>query len=146
MRMWWLHFGQTLRLRSSSARYSTASQAEHLIHRPSGTERVRRSVLIRDGMIFSNQDISGRFLVDAVGESAADDSGLERIASIGTPAYNGQSELAGVSHRREVQAVGRRRRGIDPAIASCQHRGNTTGGRIPTTHADEKPGDVAHHV
>jgi hypothetical protein len=28
-----------------------------LIHRPSGTERVRRSVLMRDGMIFSNQDI-----------------------------------------------------------------------------------------
>src|SRR5688500_6382898 len=57
MRMWWLHFGQTLRLRSSSARYSTASQAEHLIHRPSGTERVRRSVLMREGIIFSNQDM-----------------------------------------------------------------------------------------
>ncbi len=34
MRMWCLHFGQTCRLRSSSARYSTASQAGHLIHRP----------------------------------------------------------------------------------------------------------------
>src|SRR6185295_17581039 len=56
--MWWLHFGHTLRLRSSSARYSTASQAEHLIQRPSGTERVRRSVLMREGMIFSNQDMS----------------------------------------------------------------------------------------
>ena len=59
MRMWWLHFGQTLRLRSSSARYNTASQAEHLIHRPSGTDRVRRSVLMREGMIFSNQDMFG---------------------------------------------------------------------------------------
>ena len=57
MRMWCEHFGQTLRLRSSSARYSTASQASHLIHSPSGTERVRRSVLIREGMIFSNQVI-----------------------------------------------------------------------------------------
>src|SRR6186713_2451482 len=59
MRMWWLHFGQTYRLRSSSARYSTASQAGHLIHRPSGTERVRRSVLMREGMIFSNHDMFG---------------------------------------------------------------------------------------
>src|ERR1039458_5158687 len=56
MRMWWLHFGQTLRLRSSSARYSTASQAGHLIHRPSGTERERRSVLMRDG--FFHADMS----------------------------------------------------------------------------------------
>ena len=55
MRMWLPHFGQTCRLRSSSARYSTASQAAHFIHKPSGTERVRRSVLIREGMIFSNQ-------------------------------------------------------------------------------------------
>ena len=55
IRMWWLHLGQTWRLRSSSARYSTASQAGHLIQRPSGTERVRRSVLMREGMIFSNQ-------------------------------------------------------------------------------------------
>ena len=29
----------------------------HLIQRPSGTERVRRSVLMREGMIFSNQDM-----------------------------------------------------------------------------------------
>src|SRR5690349_23730824 len=58
MRMWWLHFGHTYRLRSSSARYSTASHAEHLIQSPSGTERVRRSVLMREGMIFSNQDMS----------------------------------------------------------------------------------------
>jgi hypothetical protein len=28
-----------------------------LIHRPSGTERVRRSVLMREGMILSNQVI-----------------------------------------------------------------------------------------
>ena len=60
MRMWWLHLGHTYRLRSSSARYSTASQAGHLIHSPSGTERVRRSVLMREGMIFSNQDIDLR--------------------------------------------------------------------------------------
>ena len=53
--MWCVHFGQTLRLRSSSARYSTASQAGHLIHNPSGTERERRSVLMREGTIFSNQ-------------------------------------------------------------------------------------------
>src|SRR6478609_7486599 len=52
-------------LRSSSARYSTASHAEHFIHRPSGTERVRRSVLIREGMIFSNQVI--RRWVEAFG-------------------------------------------------------------------------------
>src|SRR5580658_8303193 len=57
IRMWWLHLGQTLRLRSSSARYSTASQAGHLIQRPSGTERERRSVLMRDGTIFSNHDM-----------------------------------------------------------------------------------------
>ena len=55
MRMWWLHLGQTWRLRSISARYSTASQAGHLIHSPSGTERVRRSVLMREGTIRSNQ-------------------------------------------------------------------------------------------
>ena len=36
----------------------TESQAGHFIHSPSGTERVRRSVLMRDGMIFSNQVIS----------------------------------------------------------------------------------------
>jgi hypothetical protein len=28
-----------------------------LVHKPSGTERVRRSVLIRDGTIRSNQDM-----------------------------------------------------------------------------------------
>jgi len=57
IRMWWLHFGHTCRLRSISARYSTESQAGHFIHSPSGTERVRRSVLIRDGTIRSNQDM-----------------------------------------------------------------------------------------
>ena len=35
--------------------YTSLMQAAHFIHRPSGTERVRRSVLIREGMIFSNQ-------------------------------------------------------------------------------------------
>src|SRR5580658_5445249 len=58
IRIWWLHLGQTFRFRSSSARYSTASQAGHLIHKPSGTERERRSVLMREGTIFSNQDIA----------------------------------------------------------------------------------------
>src|SRR3954468_23290529 len=49
-------------LRSSSARYSTASHAGHLIQSPSGTDRVRRSVLIREGMIFSNQVIYQTFV------------------------------------------------------------------------------------
>src|ERR1700727_2530279 len=63
MRMWWLHLGHTWRLRSISALYSTASQAGHLVHKPSGTERVRRSVLMRDGRIRSNQDMLGAYRI-----------------------------------------------------------------------------------
>src|SRR3954468_13304297 len=97
--MWWLHFGQTLRLRSSSARYSTASQAEHLIHSPSGTERVRRSVLIREGMIFSNQDMSDCCsLMTGLFRSAADDSGLRQTR-------RRQPEFGRVTHSREVEPV-----------------------------------------
>ena len=38
-RMWWSHFGQTSRLRSSSSRYSTALHASHLVQSPSGIPR-----------------------------------------------------------------------------------------------------------
>src|SRR5690348_16430387 len=101
MRMWWLHLGQTLRLRSSSARYSTASQAEHLIHRPSGTERVRRSVLMREGMIFSNQDMFGG---GPLFRSAGDDSS-GRISRIRGSGVGRQAELLRVAHRGQVQAI-----------------------------------------
>src|SRR5688572_14817291 len=55
MRKWWPHFGQTCRLRLSSARYSCAEQPEHLTHKPSGTECLRFSVRMRDGINLSNQ-------------------------------------------------------------------------------------------
>ena len=53
---------------------STASQAGHLIHNPSGTERERRSVLMREGTIFSNQVIEanpcgGRYGQPRIGAS-----------------------------------------------------------------------------
>src|SRR5258707_15876226 len=92
MRMWCEHLGQTLRLRSSSARYSTASQAGHLIHSPSGTERERRSVLMREGTIFSNHDTASAF--GHFGQ--ADHSGIIR-----------QAELRGVVDPPEVQPLGR---------------------------------------
>jgi len=46
-------------LRSSSARYSTALQALHLVHKPSGTEPFFSlfSVRILEGINFSNQFI-----------------------------------------------------------------------------------------
>src|SRR5256885_12599448 len=57
MRWWWLHFGQTLRFCSRSVLYSTVSQAGHLIHRPSGTERRSLGSVcwILGGNSFSNQ-------------------------------------------------------------------------------------------
>ncbi len=56
--MWKLHFGQTSRFSSSSGRYSTAPQRSHFSQRPSGTLRLRStlvSVRMRAGISFLSQ-------------------------------------------------------------------------------------------
>src|SRR5215831_9796155 len=56
-RPWCPHFGQTLRFFSRSVRYSTASHAGHLTHRPSGTAFLLAPGvdLIRGGRSFWSQ-------------------------------------------------------------------------------------------
>ncbi|MNN22387.1 hypothetical protein D3C81_1357440 [compost metagenome] len=56
-RMWWSHFGQTSRVFSSSGRYSTASQAGHLCHRPSGTELFFTSERMMEGISLSTSQL-----------------------------------------------------------------------------------------
>src|SRR2546423_15343734 len=84
MRWWWLHFGQTLRFCSRSVLYSTVSQAGHLIHRPSGTERRSLGSVcwIFGGRSFSNQLIRV-LLVQRV----------ERAADVGDEAGAGGSHI-----------------------------------------------------
>ena len=58
------HFGQTSKLRSISARYNTAPQALHLVHKPSGTLlRDSPSIRIRSGNNLVNQFIEKPYLV-----------------------------------------------------------------------------------
>ncbi len=57
---WWCeHFGHTMRLRSSSGRYSTAPQPSHFSHRPSGTlPFVVIAAFSRGDISFCNQFMS----------------------------------------------------------------------------------------
>src|SRR5262245_38456162 len=136
MRMWWLHFGQTLRLRSSSARYNTASQAEHLIHRPSGTERVRRSVLMREGIIFSNQDM---FDAGSLAESAGDHSGLPAITRIAGGSNPGRPNSAGYRTAARYRPSG----GAVAALVLRSREASTaatrSGGDSPCPTASSRP-------
>ncbi|MCY1276430.1 hypothetical protein D9M70_250950 [compost metagenome] len=57
MRMWWLHFGQTSSVFSSSGLYSTASQDGHLCQRPSGTELFFTSERMIEGISLSTSQL-----------------------------------------------------------------------------------------
>ncbi|MDT4823330.1 hypothetical protein FQZ97_565540 [compost metagenome] len=57
IRMWWLHFGQTSSVFSSSGLYSTASQDGHLCQRPSGTELFFTSERMIEGISLSTSQL-----------------------------------------------------------------------------------------
>src|SRR5690606_33283972 len=72
MAMWCEHFGQTLRLRSSSGRYSTATQRGHFSHRPSGTLRLLPPALrMRYGISFCSQLMAATLFLES--RSVSDD-------------------------------------------------------------------------
>src|SRR5665213_1243543 len=131
MRMWWLHLGQTYRLRSSSARYRTASQAGHFIHKPSGTERVRRSVLIRDGMIFSNQDMTNPRLRQSRDHNGSRWRQLKRSC---------------IAHEPQVQPFGGCRRPALRALFGFEHGKRPAGLLLAAPDRNQQACDVAHHV
>ena len=99
---------------------------------------MRRSVLIRDGMIFSNQvTMAPRWPRESIRRR-----GRERTVRV----RGRNPELRGVLDMREIQPLRRRGDAAPAPIAGLQHLGDPLPGPPAGAHRDQRPGDVADHV